>query len=67
MDFRLEESKPDLTLPFLAFFGSWQLAQLFSRIGAMSALKAASWSTAAKAEEAERRVRRARVRMGVIR
>jgi hypothetical protein len=40
-------------LPFLAFFGSWQLAQLFSRIGAMSALKAASWSTAAKAEEAE--------------
>jgi len=50
MDFRLEESKPDLTLPFLAFFGSWQLAQLFSRIGAMSALKAASWSTAAKAE-----------------
>jgi hypothetical protein len=30
-------------------------------------LKAASWSTAAKAEEAERRVRRARVRMGVLR
>jgi hypothetical protein len=33
----------------------------------MSALKAASRSTAANAEVDERRVRRARVRMGVIR
>jgi hypothetical protein len=43
--------------------------QLFSRIGAMSALKAfsRSASVAAKAEEAARRVRRARVRMGVLR